>query len=148
MGTAVYEAFMNARIFDDNEPFQHSWVSGNLSLEADFDGSAVSGNADLYTPSWNSGSIVLASGNSIALSNGTIDGAGFTADWATSGPMNVARNETMSGFEGMLVGEFYGPAAEEVGGVMRGNRAADGNSPGQVLMGHFGGAQPEPEVQQ
>ena len=74
---------------------------------------------------------MLAAGNSIGISNGMIDAGGFNADWAASGPMNAARHETMSGFEGTMVGEFYGPAAEEVGGVMSGHRAADGSSPGR-----------------
>ena len=92
--------------------------------------------------------MVLAAGNSIEVSNGMIDAGGFSADWAASGPTNVARHETVSGFEGTMVGEFYGPAAEEVGGVMSGHRAADGSFPGQILRGTFGGSQPEPEVQQ
>ena len=91
---------------------------------------------------------MLAPGNSIAISNGMIDAGGFTADWAGSGPMNAMRNETVSGFAGTMVGEFYGPAAEEVGGVMRGQRAADGSSSGQILRGVFGASQPEPEVEQ
>ena len=148
-GTAVYEAFMGARVYDSDEPYGFSWIWGSLNLEANFDGSTISGQVDeLGTPDFNYGAMVLATGNSIGISNGMIDAGGFTADWAASGPMNAARHETMSGFEGTMVGEFYGPAAEEVGGVMSGHRAADGSSPGQNLVGFFGGSQPEPEVQQ
>ena len=148
MGTAVYEVVMGARIFDSDDPSAHSSIAGSLSLEANFDESTVSGNIDLSTPDFNRGDMVLAAGNSIGISNGMIDAGGFNADWAASGPMNAARHETVSGFEGTMVGEFYGPAAEEVGGVMGGHRAADGSSPGQILKGFFGGSQPEPEVDQ
>ena len=119
---------------------------GDLSLEADFDGSTVSGTIDgVASHPGNEGDFVLAPGNSIAISNGMIDAGGFTADWR-QGRMNAARNETVSGFAGTMVGEFYGPAAEEVGGVMRGQRAADGSSSGS--RGVFGASQPEPEVEQ
>ena len=147
-GTAVYEGTMGARVYDSDEPNAHSWMWGSLNLEANFDDSTVSGNMDVSTADFNQGDMVLAAGNSIGISNGMIDAGGFNADWAASGPMNAARHETMSGFEGTMVGEFYGPAAEEVGGVMSGHRAADGSSPGQILQGFFGGSQPEPEVQQ
>ena len=147
-GTAVYEGTMGARIYDSEEPYGPSWMWGSLNLEADFDDSTVSGNMDVSTADFNQGDMVLAAGNSIEISNGMIDAGGFTADWAASGPTNVARHETVSGFEGTMVGEFYGPAAEEVGGVMGGHRAADGSSPGQILQGFFGGSQPEPEVDQ
>ena len=149
-GTATYEGTFGANIYYDNNPesTSDSWIRGALNLEADFDGNAVSGNIDLSTPDWNSGNMVLAAGNSIEVSNGMIDAGGFSADWAASGPTNVARHETVSGFEGTMVGEFYGPAAEEVGGVMRGHRAGDGSNPGQNLIGMFGGSQPEPEVDQ
>ena len=151
MGTAAYEGGINAsvRYVDDLYGGSESWMRGDLSLEADFDGSTVSGTIDGVASSLgNEGDLVLAPGNSIAISNGMIDAGGFTADWAGNGPMNAARNETVSGFTGTMVGEFYGPAAEEVGGVMGGHRAADGSSPGQILRGFFGGSQPEPEVDQ
>ena len=149
-GTATYEGSLAAQIYYDDNPDANSDSSiwGSLNLEADFEGRTVSGSiADLTTYS-SDGDLVLVSGNSIELSNGTIDAGGFTADWAGSGPMNAARHETMSGFEGAMVGEFYGPAAEEVGGVLRGHRAGDGSASGQNLFGMFGGNQPEPEVGQ
>ena len=151
MGTAAYEGGFSANVHyvDDPGGGSDSWMWGDLSLEADFDGSTVSGTIDgVASPPWNVGDLVLAPGNSIAISNGMIDAGGFTADWAGSGPMNAMRNETVSGFAGTMVGEFYGPAAEEVGGVMRGQRAADGSSSGQILGGVFGASQPEPEVEQ
>ena len=149
-GTATYKGTFGAQIYYDNNPdsTSDSWIWGALNLEADFDGNAVSGNIDLSTADFNEGDMVLAAGNSIALSNGMIDAGGFSADWAGSGPMSVARHETVSGFEGTMVGDFYGPAAEEVGGVMRGHRAGDGSNPGQNLFGMFDGSQPEPEVDQ
>lgn len=43
--------------------------------------------------------------------------------------------ETVEGFEGNVLGEFYGPGAEEAGGVLRATRASDN----RVLVGSFGG---------
>ena len=51
-------------------------------------------------------------------------------------------HETISGFEGTVIGEFYGPAADEVGGVLSGRRAATDSMPEQFLIGGFGGSRP------
>ena len=48
---------------------------------------------------------------------------------------NASLDDTVRGFEGDVLGEFYGPEAEESGGVLRAVRAADS----RVLMGSFGG---------
>ena len=48
MGTAAYEGEINANVrYVDNPDFgSDSWMRGDLSLEADFDGSTVSGTID------------------------------------------------------------------------------------------------------
>ena len=38
-------------------------------------------------------------------------------------------NYSIRGFSGNMLGEFYGPAAEEVGGVLNGNRAVIATAP-------------------
>ena len=44
----------------------------------------------------------------------------------------------MRGFAGTVMGEFYGPSAEEVGGVMGGHRAAVSGTPDVNMYGAFG----------
>ena len=44
-----------------------------------------------------------------------------------------------------MIGEFYGPVADELGGVLSGRRAATDASPEQYLIGGFGGSQPNSE---
>ena len=46
---------------------------------------------------------------------------------------NLAGSGMLSGFTGQLAGHLYGPAAEEIGGTLTGEDAA------QVFNGFFGG---------
>ena len=45
-----------------------------------------------------------------------------------------------------MLGEFYGPAGEEVGGVLRGHRDATATTPEQIFNGFFSaGSEPQTE---
>ena len=44
-------------------------------------------------------------------------------------------HESVRGYEGHVLGEFYGPAAEEVGGVLSASREEDL----RVMLGEFHG---------
>ena len=88
----------------------------------------------------------LPDGNVIDIASAPIDEAEIAAEWVGNDPNdNAAPHETSGGFSGTLIGEFYGPAADEVGGVLSGRRAATDTTPEQFLMGGFGGSQPDPE---
>ena len=65
----------------------------------------------------------------VAISNGAISGNEFTADLAGSIDPGT--------FDGDMSGQFFGPAAVEVGGVMSGEYAKPGET--VVLHGFFGG---------
>ena len=67
----------------------------------------------------------------LAISNGAISGNEFTADLAGSIDPGT--------FDGDMSGQFFGPAAAEVGGVMSGEYAKPGET--VVLHGFFGGKQ-------
>ena len=45
---------------------------------------------------------------------------------------------SVAGFSGSMLGEFYGPSGEEVGGVMSGYRAATAATPDEYIYGGFG----------
>ena len=51
----------------------------------------------------------------------------------------AAMDDTVRGYEGGVLGEFYGPAAEEVGGVLNASRSD------RVMVGMFGGTQLDPD---
>ena len=123
---------------------------GRIHLEADLDDLTVSGNVDtLWMQSvrtrvdddnvlpgeWSE----LPDTTSIAISEGSIAGGRFVTTWAgrDTDPTNPAETSAR-GFAGDIVGDFYGPSAEEAAGLFNGSRAATGTTPGQVIWGTFG----------
>lgn len=130
---------------DTNLPDRY--LEGTLSLEANFDDGTVSGRVDdIAIPSWGSDSGEDEPVGAISIAATTIDKAQFTADWGgEDANMNAAPDRTLSGFTGTMLGEFYGPAAEEVGGVLSGRRAATGTTPERFIIGGFGASQPDTE---
>ena len=69
-----------------------------------------------------------------SIDDGQIVNGQFTAT-LTGGDSNAnaAMDESLAGYEGSVLGEFYGPAAEEVGGVFTASRAD------RALVGSLGG---------
>ena len=146
-GGATYEGRLRAEVWDADASRwgTQTWVRGTVHLEANFDDGEMSGRidalrvqppgADAYQP--------LPDGNLIDIASTPIGESRFAAEWTGHGPDdNAMPHETIGGFTGTIIGEFYGPAAAEVGGVLSGRRAA---TPEQFLMGGFGGSQPSPE---
>ena len=149
MGSATYEGYMFGETWNNagNRPGYSTHARqayGLMTLNADFDDSEISGEvnglwlrdtrADGRT--WNT----LPETTSIAISGGRIVGNQFTADWM--GQDTDANNPALTsarGLEGDMLGEFYGPNAEEVGGVMNGHRDATDTTPSQTFTGAFGG---------
>lgn len=161
-GGATYEGRLAARIWDGDDldyPSGITDVGGNLTLEADFDQSSISGRIDgIYVRPENTGErLYLGEGNSLEISNGRIVQSWFDADWVgvdtTDGSVTCTAigcsppaddtnpGDSLRGFEGTIEGEFYGPAAEEVGGVLGGHRAATDTTPDQYIHGAFGAKQ-------
>ena len=155
-GSATYYGRMTASVWlgDNSEPYPEDrvYVYGALTLDADFDNSEVDGLIDqlsLQVGDFSTPSEAMAAGNSIDISNGVIADSGFTADWAgVDTDVNSSPYDTVRGFAGTMLGQFYGPAAEEVGGVMNGHRPPTGDLPDQYFSGAFGGTQPDPNAQQ
>ncbi len=145
LGSATYEGRMQAEIRDSNDPYwnNQTLIRGALTLEADLDEREISGRIDeIHTRlalSYVDEYEPLAVGSSIDISSAAIGEGRFTAHWVGSDlDEEAADGDTLGGFEGTMLGEFYGPAAEEVGGVLSGRRDATGATPEQYLIGGFG----------
>ena len=145
LGGAIYEGQMVADYWRTNDPTPGFFdnlgtVWGEIMLEADFSGGSIEGAVDniwieehgnAYSDTW----VQLAATNSIQISDGTIDGNSFHAEWeGQDTDTSSALAYSMRDFDGSLLGEFYGPNGEEAGGVLTGQR----ESTNQLINGRFG----------
>ena len=149
LGSASYEGRLRAEVWgaDASSWGTQTWVRGILHLEANFDDGEISGRIDALRtqPPGADAYQSLPGGNAIDIASAPIGEARFITDWTGNDPnRNAAPHETIGGFAGTLIGEFYGPAADEVGGVLSGRRAATASTPEQFLSGGFGGSQSDP----
>ena len=144
-GSATYYGSARADSFLKNEPGSNpnrQRIYGNLSLTADFAGSTLEGRIT---------NIEVRKGNEsnrtdwpastyLAIGDGKIVDGQFTANLTgMDSNANAPMDESLSGYEGGVLGEFYGPAAEEVGGVFNASRDD------RVLHGWLGGVQFDPD---
>ena len=152
-GSATFEGYMIGEWWDADEA-KFRGVDGNtffqagLNLEANLDDGTISGRFDeFHIPFWHSasGEDEPLAGNSIDIASTRIDDARFAADWVGNGPMDVSPSQTLHGFTGRIIGEFYGPAAEETGGVLSGQRAPMGGVGEQFITGGFSASQVAPD---
>lgn len=148
-GTVTYEGRMQAEWqgADDPNSSGRTWLRGDLRLEANLGEAEISGRFDrlLVRPPDVRHYQPMAEGNTVDIASTSIDEARFTANWTGDGPdIQASPNETIRGFSGTILGEFYGPTAEEIGGVLSGRRVATDTTPEQVLIGSFHGLQREP----
>ena len=139
-GTASYSGLLTA----ENHPAEYEnldtrgRLAGNWRLTADFSESTLQGDirfVQVRRPG-ESAWYRLPYTTYFRIDNGQIVDGQFTASLSgvDSSP-NPPMDETVKGFEGNMLGEFYGPKAEEAGGVLRATRASDN----RVLVGSFGG---------
>ena len=133
-GAATYVGYMYGDTYDMNDPDRRGRIRGTLNLTADFESGTVNGRigalrfrppgAALYadlpdTTRFDLRNARLADGQFVA------DLSGFDSDASAAG------DTTVRGYEGTVLGEFYGPAAEESGGVL----SARSEIHGRVLAG-------------
>ena len=139
-GTASYSGLLTA----ENHPSEFTNLDtrgtlwGHWRLTAEFSQSTLGGDIRLARVRGPNDSEYhnLPYTTYFRIENGQIVDGRFTASVSgvDSNPSAPA-DRTLSGFEGDMLGEFYGPGAEEAGGVMRAARASDN----RVLVGSFGG---------
>ena len=122
-------------------------IRGVVNLEVDSGAGTISGQADVGIPDWSPDNEEGYDLDTVRIAKTAIEEARFRADSAGEDDrMGMEPNRTISGFTGTMLGDFYGPAAEEVGGVLSGNRAATDTMPERVITGCFGAVQPAPET--
>ncbi len=143
LGRASYNGNIHGKIWDTSDPNDRTGselLEGSLSLIADLVGGGITGRVtgfrlgDGRTPraNWKA----LASINAIEIVGYNSDGR-FTGDWEGHDSGGTPAEDSVGGFTGTMLGEFYGPAGEEVGGVLRGHRDATTTTPEQTFNGFF-----------
>lgn len=146
-GTAQYSGniFGNSYLRDDPANANRRDYSGGLSLTANFDDHTLEGSVENISSrdrdqsqpgSWLDW--VPLPGSTFMIHDGQIVDGQFTAsltgmDSNANAPMDL----TVQGYEGGILGEFYGPDAEEVGGVFNATRED------RVMIGRIGGVKDE-----
>lgn len=128
-GSATYAGGFRGDAYRQDSPsggFRYT-VRGDLNLTADFDAGTLEGNVSGIQgrpqgASWSP----LSDTTSFEIGNGQIAGGQFTATLTGVDTNSAAAlDASMRGYEGNVLGEFYGPAAEEVGGVFTATRDED-----------------------
>ena len=145
LGSATYEGELLADYWRTDDPSpgyfdNRGTVAGRIVLEADLAQGSISGqvdniwiedHGDAFSGNW----VLLPDTNSIQIQMGTVDGNRFYAEWQGQGPsLSADQPHSMRGFEGSILGEFYGPNGEESGGVLNGQR----DSTSHLINGRFG----------
>lgn len=149
-GGATWTGRMSANAWEDETPAfaSRQQIRGDLNLTADFGQGTLGGRFSGIDWTAFGGSTYrsLGDGTRFAIEDGRIAGGRFTAALrGTDTDADAAPADSARGFTGGVLGEFYGPAAEEIGGVFNARRA---NAGGQdiVMHGWFGGEQLKPTV--
>ena len=139
-GSATYTGSMYADSFDQSYPWiaARDRLSGSLSLNANFTQSAITGSlSSLRIQRYDESAYsALPASTRFNITNGRISNGQFTAS-LTGTDTNAAAplRNSVRGYTGSALGAFYGPAAEEVGGVFTARRDEDA----RILRGVFGG---------
>lgn len=129
-GSATYAGGIRADAYRQDSPSGdfRIRISGDLNLMADFDAGTLEGNVSSIRtrPQGESSWSPLPETTSFEIGNGQIAGGQFTADLTGADTNSAAAlDASMRGYKGNVLGEFYGPAAEEVGGVFTATRDED-----------------------
>ena len=129
-GEASYDGRMFAYSWPSDDALltgEAEWFKGDMTLSADFANGSIAGSIDALESRANSSSPYVAAAGG-ATFNAAITGNRLTAN-------DLTGTGALSGYEnGSVEGAFFGPAADEVGGVLD---AAD-TANNRLLMGFFG----------
>ena len=146
-GSATYLGRFEARAYRSDNPDhdERQHITGAMRLVANFDMNKLHGAIDAirntdYTRTrtdWPNSSFEITDGRIV---NGQFTGTLVGKD---SDP-DVSFDESLKDFTGSIVGEFYGPNADEVGAVVAAERDTVGSEHGRSLYGYVVGKNVEP----
>ena len=144
MGTATHHGRFFSWSFEtaNSAWSRRQYVSGTMRLVANFDMRALEGRIIRIRGRQPEESTSYSTWptSSFAITEGRIVNGQFTATLTglDSDP-TTPFDESVRGFMGHILGEFYGPNAEEVGGVVTATRDVAGTADDRVLHGFIGG---------
>ena len=138
-GSATYLGRFRARTYKTSDPDRQlpSTMTGAMRLVANFDMNELQGEIGAIRhhearSDWTTSSFEIA--------DGRIKDGQFTATLiGRDSDPNTSFDESLRGFTGALLGEFYGPGADEVGAVVSAQRDEAGDDHDRVLYGYIGG---------
>ena len=143
MGTATYHGELDTETWKatDRDSDLRQWISGTMRIVANFDMRALEGGVyRIRGTTVGGGSRSTWETSSFTLTNGRIVNGQFTATLTgVDSDPTTPLDESVRGFVGHVLGEFYGPNAEEVGGVVSATRDIAGTADDRVLYGHIAG---------
>ncbi len=150
--SATYSARFRADAFNKMTSAQNSKrvrYHGRLFLSANFDMSELEGRIHGIHGSQpgqsSSDDRVLWPTSYFTISDGRIVNGQFTAVLTGhDSNQNTPFNQSVRGYMGHILGEFFGPNAEEVGAVINASRNLDGEDHDYVLYGFVGGTEFKP----
>ncbi len=142
MGTATYHGELDTRTWERDNPSSDArqYISGTMRIVANFDMRTLVGRVYRIRgtePGGDSRSTWPTSG--FTLTDGRIVNGQFTATLTgVDSEPNTPLDESVRDFMGHVLAEFYGPNAEEVGGVVSATRDVAGTADDRVLYGYIG----------
>ena len=145
MGTATYHARFRTRTWEtaNDDRDQRQRIYGTMRIVANFDMGALEGRVYRIQGSPRRGISEDRANwptSSFTLTDGRIVNGQFTATLTgVDSDPNTPLDESVRDFMGQVLGEFYGPNAEEVGGVVTATRDLAGTADDRVLYGYIGG---------
>ena len=149
-GSAMYEGKVNAEAHLKTNPTRthRERMEGILRLTANFDDSTLDGMIlgirvrarNQNDDGWNDWTALPDTTNFDIADGQMVDGQFSATLTGVDSNSNATPQETVSGYEGGILGEFYGPGAEEVGGVLNASRQD------RVIGGVFAGRQVDPDA--
>ena len=148
MGDATYQASFRARSYstEDSGTGERQDHFGNVRLVANFDMRELNGR--IYRVRGRppgGGDWRTWTTSSFAITNGHVVNGQFTATLTgVDDEPATPYDESVRDFVGSILGEFYGPNAEEVGGVVTATRDVAGTANDRLLYGYIGGRKTDP----
>jgi len=144
-GSAVYSGRFRGDSFRADNPSTElrQRLYGEMRIVANFDLGTLEGDVRSIQgtePGAPSSSRTSWPTSSFTITDGRIVNGQFTATiTGHDSDSSVSLAESVAGYVGSLLGELYGPGAEEIGAVFTATRDADEDEHDRVLQGHLAG---------